>query len=110
MEEIKKRLTISKLIDMSSHRIPDSEIFVFPETGIRYTYNEFEKKVNEASKALIAQNVSKGDHIGLWMDNIEEWYIMFFAINKIGAIAVPINSKYSVDEMNYILNKFDIDM
>ena len=105
-----KDITIYKMMEKMSNRISEKEIFVFPETGKRYTYKEFDKKVNEACKGLIVQGITKGSHVGLWMDNIEEWFILFFALNKIGAITIPINPKYNIDEMNYILNKFDIDM
>ena len=106
---MKKNITISNLMENISVKIPNKEIFVFPETKRRYTFKEFEEKIEEAAKGLIAAGVTKDSHVGLWMDNIEEWFILFFAINKIGAISVPINPKYNVDEMGYILNKFDID-
>ena len=98
-------MTISKMIEIES----DKEIFIFPETGKRYTYKEFNNKVNEMCNGLIKKGIRRGDHIGLWMDNIEEWYILFFAINRIGAIAIPINTGFKSEEMNIILNNFDID-
>lgn len=52
--------------------------FVFKEDNTRYTYKEFINKVEECAKGLISMGVTKGDHIGLWMDSIKEWYILFF--------------------------------
>ena len=109
-EEIIKNLTIYKVMKMIEERMPKSRIFSFPEIGKRYTYERFNEKVNEAASALIAQGMGKGSHIGLWMNNIEQWYIMFFAINKIGAIAVPINTGFKSTEMDNTLKNFDIDM
>ena len=104
-----ENLTISKLIEISANKFPDRELFVFPETGKRWTYKEFDNKVNEICNGLIKMGIKKGDHIGIWMDNIEEWYILFFAINRIGAISIPINTGFKSEEMGIILKNFDID-
>ena len=103
-----EKITIYGVMEAISKKIPNQEMFVFPETGCRYTYDAFNDKVNEACRSLIAMGVEKGDHVGLWMDSIEEWYILFFACNKIGAISVPINTGFKSLEMGIILKKFDI--
>ena len=104
-----KKLTIFRMMEMVKDNIPNREMFVFPETGMRYTYDEFNKKVADVSRSLIAMGVGKSDHVGLWMDSIEEWYILFYACNKIGAISVPINTGSKSYEINIILKNFDID-
>ncbi len=106
---MKDNITISQLMEIISKRTPNREVFVFPQTGKRYTFKEFQDKIDETAKALINQGIKKGCHVGIWMDNTEEWFITFFAANQIGAIGVPINPKYGVAEMSYILNKFDIE-
>ena len=103
------KLTIYKVLEMSAKRIPNREIFTFPETGKRYCYSEFNDKVNKACGSLMAIGVKSGSHVGLWMDSIEEWFVLFFAINKLGAIAIPINTSFKSSEMHYILKTFDID-
>ena len=104
-----ENMTISRFMEVVSKKIPEHEMFIFPETGVRYSYYEFNKKVEDACRSLIAMGVGKGDHVGLWMDSIEEWYILFYACNKIGAISVPINTGSKSHEMNIILKNFDID-
>ncbi len=104
-----ENITISKIIEIASIKFPNKEVFIFPETGKRYTYKEFNDKVNEMCNGLNKMGVKKGDHVGLWMDNIEEWYVLFFAINRIGAISIPINTGFKSEEMNIILKNFDVD-
>ncbi len=108
-KNIKRKMTISKIVEMSANKIPTHEIFSFPEVGTRYSFKEFNDKVNEACRSLIAMGAKKGSHIGLWMGSIEEWFILFFAINRIGAVAVPINTGFKSSEMDKILKNFDID-
>lgn len=108
-KNIKRKMTISKIVEMSANKIPNHEIFSFPEIGTRYSFKEFSDKVNEVCCSLIAMGVKKGSHVGLWMGSIEEWFILFFAINRIGAVAVPINTGFKSSEMDKILKNFDID-
>lgn len=105
MEEI----TIYKIMRKSVIRIGNKEMFIFPETGKRYTYKEFDEKVTDVCRSMIALGIGKESHVGIWMANIEEWYILFFACNKIGAIAVPLNTSFKFKEMDEMLKKFDID-
>ena len=104
-----ENITIYKMIDKFSKKFPDKEVFIFKEINKRYSYKEFNDKVNETCNKLINMGVRKGSHVGLWMDNIEEWYLIFFAVNKIGGITVPINTAFKSEEMDIILNNFDID-
>ena len=104
-----KDMTISNIIEESSNRIPNREVFIFKEINKRYTYKEFNEKVNKVCNGLIKKGIKKRSHVGLWMDNIEQWYILFFAVNKIGGIVVPINTSFKSEEMDIILNNFDID-
>ncbi len=92
----------------------DQEIFTFidfdnPSFEKTYTYKEFDVEVNKAAKALIKSGVKKGSHVGIWMNSTPEWFIYFFAIEKIGAIAVPINKDNRSNEMRHVLEKCDID-
>jgi len=105
----KENITMYNLINKMNEISSDKTCFVFKEDNTRYTYKEFINKVEECAKGLISMGVTKGDHIGLWMDSIKEWYILFFAANMIGAKVVPINSSFKEVEMNNIIRDFDID-
>lgn len=107
---IKNRFIISNIINKLSEKYPDREAFIFPDEDITYSYREFNDEVETAAKALIAKGIKKGDKIGLWMDNISNWFIMFFAIIKIGAIAVPINTDFKEKELQHILSINDVRM
>ena len=105
---MKNEYTIYKIMERISKKIPNKEMFSFPEEKINYTYEEFNNEVKKCAKGLISMGVKKGDNIGIWMDNISRWYIIFYASNMIGAKAVPINTSFNKLELNNIINNFDI--
>lgn len=107
---MKEKNIIANIISVFAEKYPDKVAITFPEENISYTYYELNKKINIVCKALIANNISKNDKIGLWIPSIPEWFIMFFAINKIGAISVPINTSFKEQELEYIINTNNIKM
>ena len=103
-----EKCTISNIIKEYSEKFPDRIGFSFPEVNTEYTYKSFYEEVCEVSKGLISMGVKKSDNVGIWMTNTKEWFIFFFAIIKIGAVAVPLNTRFKSEDMKYIINKLDI--
>lgn len=68
------------------------------------TYLELNEQVNRLSHALLQRNIQKIDKVILFMPNTLEFIISYFAIQRIGAIAVPINIQSTKNGINYILN------
>ena len=100
--------TIYKIIEKINEKVPNKELFYFPEENIKYTYKKIIDEVKICAKGLISIGIKKNDHIGIWMDNISKWYIIFFACNMIGAKAIPINTSFNTFEINNAINSFDI--
>jgi len=74
------------------------------------TYFQYENKAKQLAKALIAENVSKGDKIASLSNSRPEWNIIDMAINMCGGVHVPISPNYSTDDLHYILEHTDITM
>ena len=110
----KNDMILNNLISCNLSDIGDKEIFTFIDfdtaSEVNYTYKEFNAKVNENAKALIKNGIKKGDHVALWMNSIEEWFTYFYAITKIGAIAIPINKDNREYDMEHILITNDVNM
>ena len=68
------------------------------------TYGEFGKSVNVLANALKGLGFSKGDFIHVLVQNSPETLISYFAIQKIGAVAGPINGWWQAGEVEYLLN------
>ena len=73
--------------------------------GIRWTYAEFGRRVDELARALMALGVAKGERIGIWSTNRAEWTLTQFATSKLGAILVNVNPSYQASELEYALNQ-----
>ncbi len=74
------------------------------------TWNVFCEKANRFANALKERGVKKGDKIAILLMNCLEWLPIYFGILKTGAIAVPLNFRYSADEIEYCVNLADVDI
>ncbi len=71
------------------------------------TWKEFDAKANRFANLLLTRGVKKGDKIAILMMNCIEWLPVYFGILKTGALAVPLNFRYTAEEIKYCLNKAD---
>jgi len=73
------------------------------------TWNIFNEKANRFANALLMRGIKKGDKVAILMMNCLEWLPIYFGIMKTGALAVPLNFRYSSDEIDYCLNLAEAD-
>ena len=65
------------------------------------TWGEFNEQANRVADMLVKKGVKKGDKIGILLMNCLEWLPLYFGILKTGALAVPMNFRYTADEIRY---------
>jgi len=99
--------TIGSLLDDIARRFPDNDALVYPERGLRYSYDQFNQVCRQVAKGLLRLGVKKGDHLSIWAYNVPEWVILQFATAKIGAVLVTINTAYKSAELEYVLQQSD---
>lgn len=75
--------------------------------GTSMTWGELDALVDRFAGALLQRGLRKGDHIAVWMTNAPYWVVAFLACVRIGAILVPVNTRYKVEELRYILRQSD---
>jgi long-chain acyl-CoA synthetase len=68
------------------------------------SYGELDEASNKIANALTGMGVEKGDRVAMLLPNSQEFIVIFFGIAKIGAIAVPLNIKYKVDELTSLFS------
>ncbi len=73
------------------------------------TWSEFNKKANRFANLLLTKNIKKGDKVAILLMNCLEWLPIYFGILKTGALAVPLNYRYTSDEIKYCLKLADAD-
>jgi crotonobetaine/carnitine-CoA ligase len=80
---------------------PDRTYLVFK--GSTTTYRAFAREVERAAAMLAARGVRPGDRVGVMSLNHPSTVALFFALARLGAIMVPVNPDYGVDEAGYVL-------
>lgn len=73
------------------------------------TWKEFDKKANRFANLLLSRGIKKGDKVAVLLMNCLEWLPVYFGILKSGAIVVPMNYRYSSDEIAYCVDLADVD-
>ncbi len=84
---------------------PDSEALV--TATARLTYSQLDTEVRRAAAGLRDLGITKGDHVALLMGNDEKWLILFYAAASIGAVTVPVNTRFKASELEYCLKQAD---
>ena len=74
------------------------------------TWNVFNEKANRFANLLIERGIKKGEKVGILLMNCLEWLPIYFGILKTGALAVPLNFRYSADEIKYCVELAEIDI
>ncbi|MEG1602983.1 MAG: class I adenylate-forming enzyme family protein [Cloacibacillus sp.] len=73
------------------------------------TWSVFDEKANRCANLLLSRGIQKGDKVAILMMNSLEWLPLYFGILKTGALAVPLNFRYTADEIKYCLELADVD-
>ncbi len=85
-----------------------------PEPGQPFrreiTWRDFDKKANRFANLLLTRGCHKGDKVAILLMNSIEWLPIYFGILRAGAIAVPLNYRYTSDEIKYCVEKADCSM
>ena len=71
------------------------------------TWKEFEEKANRFANFLLSRGYKQGDKIAILLMNCLEWLPIYFGILKAGCMAVPLNFRYTADEIKYCLDLAD---
>ena len=91
-----------------ARRFGDREALVFEDK--RYTFAQLHEEIDRAAKALMALGVERGDHVSLWLNNRSEWIFLMFALAKVGAVQVPVNTRFRTQDLEYVLRQSDSAM
>src|SRR5260370_23769062 len=107
MGEWSAKQTFGLLRERAARRWGPREALGFQ--GRRWTFAEIDERVDAVAKGLVSLGIRPGDKVALWMVNRPEWIDAMFAIMKIGAVLVPVNTRFRTDDMAYILAQSDAD-
>ncbi|MBY0493141.1 MAG: AMP-binding protein [Cyanobacteria bacterium] len=98
-------VTVGRLLTRLAGTIPDREALVYSDRNLRWTFRELEAEARLIARGLIACGVERGDRVAVWATNVPEWIVLQFALAKIGAILVTVNTSLRAREIEYLLRQ-----
>ncbi len=101
--------TLGGILEKWAYETPDKDFIVYPDRNLRFTYSQFNERVDQIAKGLLFIGVKPGDKVGIWAKNVPDWTTLMFATAKMGAILVTINTNYKLAELDYLLKNADIN-
>jgi len=100
--------TFGQFLEKWAHETPDKDFIVYADRNLRFTYREFDIRVNNLAKALLHLGMQPGDKLGVFANNVPDWLTFMFASAKIGVILVTVNTNYKTHELEYLVQNSDL--
>jgi fatty-acyl-CoA synthase len=98
-------VTVGRLLTQLAEALPDNEALVYADRNLRWTFKQLEEEARLIARGLIAAGVGRGDRVAVWATNVPEWIVLQFALAKIGAILVTVNTSLRAREIEYLLRQ-----
>ena len=102
--------TIGQNLKRITSSFPDREILVSVHQNYRATYQQFYDQTTQVAKSLLANQIQKGDRVGIWAPNCYEWVLLQYATARIGVILVNLNPAYRAHEVEFAINQSEISL
>ena len=96
-------VTVADALARAAAAAPDVEAVVASDG--RVTYAGLEAEVAQLRAALAAAGIGRGDHVGLCLGNGVRWVSLFLALGSVGAVTVPVNTRFRAAELAYVLRQ-----
>ena len=101
-------LAIGQYFERQVAASPDHDFIVYPDRDLRWTYAQFDERVDRLARGLLAIGLEKGDNLGIWARNVPDWLTFAFATAKIGVVLVTVNPVYKSHELAYVIEQSDM--
>ena len=106
--QLHTELTIGAYFEEQVARRGDADFIVYPDRDLRWSYNQFNERVDNLAKGMLAIGMEPGDHLGIWARNVPDWLTFMFATAKIGVVLVTVNPVYKSHELAYVIKQSDM--
>src|SRR5262245_31296738 len=98
-------ITVGRLLTRLADALPGREALVYSHAGERWTFRALDDEARLIARGLIAHGVKPGDRVAVWATNVPEWIVLQFALAKVGAILVTVNTALRASEIEYLLRQ-----
>ncbi len=100
-----EKITYGELVNRATTRYGDKEFMVC--AGQRWSFRQVREEIDRTARGLMALGIQPGDKVALWLVNRPEWVFLQFALAKIGAVLVPINTQFRTSDLDYVIRQSD---
>ena len=94
-------MNIAHFVERGAHHFPDRPALHFE--GQSWSYDQLHTEIKRAANGFADLGIGRGDRVAIWLPNTAVFIIAYFAIHKLGAVAVTINTALKAEEMQFIL-------
>ena len=106
-EALGRRLLLGTTIVRNVHKFPHKEAVIYGKT--RLTYEQFNSRINRLAHALLDIGIKKGSKVAILSFNCNQFLEAYYALGKIGGVAVPLNFRLHPEELAYMVNHSDAE-
>lgn len=92
-------VTVGALLSRLAEALPGQQALVYADASRRWTFRALDDEARLLARGLVAQGVAPGDRVAVWATNVPEWVVLQFALAKIGAILVTVNTSLRAQEI-----------
>ena len=72
------------------------------------SYGEVDAMADRVAQGLAAMGIGRGDHVGIMLPNCADFLYLIFALARLGAVAVPVNTAYRAELLRHVLGSSDV--
>ncbi|MFW9597585.1 MAG: AMP-binding protein [Paludibacter sp.] len=100
--------TLGEWLELWANKVPEKDFIVYPDRNLRFTWAEFNLRVDTLANGLLTLGVTRGTHVGIWAQNVPDWLSYMFACAKIGAVSITVNTNYKAHELAFVIENSDM--
>jgi HIP---CoA ligase len=93
--------TIPEALDQAAENYRDDDALI--DGTDRLSFGRLAARVEHVARALVGSGIEPGDRVALWAPNTAQWVITSFAVYAVGAVLVPLNTRYRGEEAGHVL-------
>ena len=98
-----EKVAMGTLIDRAADGFGAREALCYE--GRCWSFADLKMETDRVAKGLLALGIQPGEKVSLWLPNCPEWVSIMFAVMKIGAILVPINTRFRTTDLEYVVHQ-----
>jgi acyl-CoA synthetase (AMP-forming)/AMP-acid ligase II len=98
-------MDVGRILTLTTNKFPERTAILFQNK--RFTYQEFNGRVNQFAHVLLQLGLRKGEKVAVLLFNSNQFVEIYFATAKVGGIFTPINFRFAPEEVRYILDHSD---